>query len=439
MHRMRGAFYYRLISGNTNTLLLVLFILFTALGCKKEKPDGEMPSIQIHLPNESQSYNYMDDIFITATITDNENLEMVRVQITNEQNQSFLHQLEYNNVGKEKQISTYITHDNLHLPSGVYYVKITARDRSQETYAFRKIQLVEAPLELSRIYIIRGNSDLPYIDTLGTNAIMPYQQLTQSYIAGATNSRNQLMVAHGHNQMNVLEANTLNNLSTYAYSTDTDVLKTFYDPYTQSIYTGTSDGFILETDRNGNTSTYSFMLNQRIRNLMVTENFIFADIENLTQTIRTISVFVKATRTIIQSVQVNFDMKELLYLGNEDKILVVGNENGEGVLKYYNRQTNFFNQVFTAHNNSSIHAAWPTATGQFIVANQNGLTTYNYQLTMLSTGIEMIPSKILHEKISGNLFALTNNGVYRLNSNATQQLAFYSAIECRDILFLYNK
>jgi len=412
--------------------------LSTTAGCKKENNDTQKPSITIHSPSGGSTFYFNDDIPISATINDETNLKYISVQIINAQNHVFLNQVEYSNSGTQKEISTSISHNDLYLPSGIYYVKIVAKDDHNESMAFREIQLIEAPLELDRIYLVRGNGSSTQMDTIGNSNAFAFSTLPFIYSCGAINSRYNRLAVGSNDYIRVHHATSLLEQNSYHHNTST-ILKTIYDKHTESFFMCTIDGYIFQIDRNGSNSIFSYLPQQKILNLLVTENYVFADVTNLNETIRTISVFNKSTRAFIQSVQVDFDMKEFIYLGNEDKVLVVGNQSGEGVLRYYNRTTNFFNEIFTAYNHSIIYGAWTTAPNRFIVSHADGLITYNYEVQTLSNGLNIQPVRLIHEKISGINYAVKENGVHVLNTNATTQIGFIPASNCKDILLLYNK
>lgn len=430
--------YYRKSVKCSTAWFAVLFGILLSMGCKKEKTDSENPVITIHAPSTGSVFNFTEDIFISATVSDNINLESIRIQITNSSNQSFLNQIEYTNAGTEKNIQTHITHNDLYLNSGTYYVKITAKDNDNESILFRQITLVEAPLELRRIYVVRSNGGATMMDTLGNGTVQAFSTLSHSYDFGEISSRYNLLLANYGDRMSVLEANSTNLMHTEFHNTSS-VMSTFNDEQGGSFYTGTNDGYIFKTDRYGATSTFLYQPNQRILNMLVTENFVLADIQNMQQTIRTLQMFHKNSGAFVQSVNISFDLKELIYLGNENLILAVGNEAGEGVLKYYNRQTNFFNQVFTFYNDSEVFNAWQSSANRFIVSQADGLITYNYDLEVINSGLVLQPDKVVFEKLAGLLYAVKSEGIYVLNTNATQQLAYYPATNCKDLLLLYNK
>jgi len=435
---MNNALYYRTRSFFSTPWLTAILLLFAFFGCKKKNIDEKGPQIAFEQPTAGSTFNYLDEIPISASVKDETTIERIQVQITNSSNQSFLQTIEYNEVVNDKQIHTFISHDDLYLNSGVYYVKITATDGENESIAFREIILTEAPTVLKHVYVIHGNDSQTIIDTVGNAAIASFLTLPFGYDMGEINSRYNIMLMNHEDRMYILNADTGTELYNEFHNTS-DVTETVFDKSNNSIYTGTVDGYVFKTDRYGLTSIFSYQPNQTINNLLVSENYVFVDMTNLPQTIRSLNVFQKNTGAFVQSIQVDFDMKEIIDLGNENLFLLVGNENGEGVLKYYNRQTNFFNSVFTFYNHSIIHDAWPTANNQFIVSHEDGLIAYSNDLQMQPTGIDLQPMKLVHEKLSGLNYAVKENGVYVLNTNATQQISFYPISDCKDVLLLYNK
>jgi len=61
---------------------LILLVLFS---CKKEL-DEQRPIINVDSPTRFQAVNGIDTVRVTASISDNENIESVRVTLTNNNN-----------------------------------------------------------------------------------------------------------------------------------------------------------------------------------------------------------------------------------------------------------------------------------------------------------------------------------------------------------------
>jgi hypothetical protein len=437
---MKYKLYYTSPKYHSIHLLLMCFVLFLTSACKKEKQDTQLPQIVIHSPSVGTTFYPEETITVSATITDDNELEKVRVQIVNASNETFLLTKEFYPNGSSYELNTSFLHDDMYLTTGNYFIKITAFDKNNEKIDFRQIQLTEVPVELKNILLIRSAGGNSFIDTLSGTTTFPYLSLSWSHQAGAISSRYQYLLSTEDDHLNVLRTSDYSTVSSHDNFNST-ILNAVHDEHSQQFYSTTMDGYVYETNRHGSTSIYAYLEQQRINDILVTKDYIFLYHQNLSNTIRSISVIKKSTRTIIQSlpIQTQFQLVKMIYLGSEDKILLTGNEGDFGTLYYYNRSTNALNNVYTFYNHNPIYSAWNTAPDRLIIAQQNGMTNYTYSLEMLTTGIYLQPKKMVYEKISGLIYAYNETGVYVLNINASSIINFIPYTDCKDLFILYNK
>lgn len=437
---MKCFLYYTIHRHHTTHLLLMALVIFALHGCKKEKVDNQLPQIVIHSPTPGSSFHPEDIIPVSATITDDNRIEKVRVQIVNAAGQSFMQTKEFFPDGNSYELHTSFLHNDLYLSTGPYYVKITAFDKDNEKIEFRQIQLTEVPVQLMNILLIRSAGSGSYIDTLSGSSIHPYAGLNHSHHIGAINSRHQLILSAEDDELNILRTSDLSVVSTHGHFNST-VINAINDEYSQNLYSTTIDGYIYEINQYGSTSIYAYFDQQSIRDLLITRDYIFLYHHNLSHTQRSISVIKKSTRNVVQSlpVPVQFNLVKMIFLGSEDKILLVGNEDNSGKFIYYNRNTNALNEIYTFYNHSHVFNAWNTSPNRFIVAQHDGLVNYTYNLNMLNTGIAIEPHKLIYEKISDLLYAYNETGVYVFNTNASSIINFIPYADCKDLMILYNK
>lgn len=407
-------------------------------GCRKDKASEDIPEISIQLPTLSADFQYFDTIPISATVKSKSEIQLIRIQISDENNLSLLQKIELTHQGTSKEISTQIIHNNLHLKSGEYYVRVFVKNKNSEHSAFRKIHLSEAPTELKHIYILRSANNSLSLDTLASNETSAIYNLPFSFSCGAVSSRLGTLLINSKNTLYLFDTENLHEKSSFFHN-GSDIVRAVYDPHSLSYFSITDDGYLFSTDRHGIHSIFHYLPLQRIKDLLVTENYIFLIVENFSYTSKSLLVVRKDTRSLLQSTLIDFDLKRLVYSGNENLIIAVGNQNNEGIIKYYNRSTNFFNEVYTSYNHSPIYDAWPASEGRFIISQEDGLISYAHNLNMLSQGIALKPTKLIYENISGLIYAINENGVYILNTNATSQFSFIPKNNCRDLFLLYNK
>ncbi len=418
--------------------LPIWVILFSLMSCRKDSSPQPQVQIEFQLPGMHQTIGFNQSIPIRFRIQSDQNIGLLRIQIVNAQNEVFLHSVQYSNVGTFKEVNVSIEHNDIYLSEGEYFVRVIAGEGYNQTLAYLPIVLQSAPITLQRLYVFRSSGTSTFLDTLSASGVMPFRSFDYPFQSAAINSRDQWLLMGCANRLLLLDASTAQLMHEQSFG-NLSVTTVVCDEPSRTFYSATEDGYLIETNRYGQHAIFSYQPNWNFRHVVCTPNFVIADAINYTQTAHRLWVFNKSTRAVMQFSEVYFELKELMYLNNEDKLLAVGNDEGVGVLKYYNRLTNFFNEVYSSYNTSLVGGAWPTATNRMVVSHQEGLVEYSNYPNMLSQGVSIYPKWMMHEKLSGLNYAINENGVYVLNTNATSLLNYLSVSNGLQILPLYNK
>ena len=159
-------------------------IWLCAVACDKHDHDTASPIIRIETPTTGTIFYFGNSIQIDAIISDDIKLESVQLDITDAQNNRYLQSQSFFPTENSFQLSYSLTHNDLYLANGTYYVRITASDGENQQIVFREIQLIEAPRLQERIFIIRENGTSTLIDTLQENTLVPCLDLATAYSFG---------------------------------------------------------------------------------------------------------------------------------------------------------------------------------------------------------------------------------------------------------------
>ena len=170
-------------------------VLIAVIGCRKKNRDETLPTIRIETPAQGSFYYFGDDIPIEAIVEDNEQLESIEVAITDRQGNRVLRTETYSPSESTFKINLSIKHDDPYLSSGTYYVRVRASDGENEQFAFREIQLTEAPRQIENLFVIRDTGGSCSIDSLSESTLNPCLQFPHQYFKGGINARtNQLVI-----------------------------------------------------------------------------------------------------------------------------------------------------------------------------------------------------------------------------------------------------
>lgn len=138
-------------------VLLLLCLFLGIYSCKKDPPP-DYPSVQISAPYPLATFNVPASIQVTGHASDSKLLTSVSVYIANSQNIAVEAPLQVQVTSNNMNIScTYVLND-LHLPSGQYYMAITVSNGTNISSAFQQIYIDGVPTKRTAIYAITRNS-----------------------------------------------------------------------------------------------------------------------------------------------------------------------------------------------------------------------------------------------------------------------------------------
>ncbi len=435
---------------NTQTHWLSVIAMFCvsilfSTGCKKEDADGSAPKIIFTDPHSGDQFFFGDAIPVKASVTDDKNLESIRIQITNAQNQIFLQSILYKNEGTSKTIETTIFVDDIYLESGTYFVRITANDGANESVAFQEIQIYGQPRILQKVYAIRqiNNGSTTSIDTFGVNGFSNLLNVPSRYAGGCINSRRQfgMLLDDEQQQFRTFELPDFTPITaTNIFVSSFDVFTaTKYDEESNEYFVGIVDGRIFKVASGQTLTNFSgSQTNSKVKFLEVTESYIYAITENANATERNMVVYFRSTGAIYHSTPIYFDVKGMVKMSDENQILFIGNETGS-LFKFYNNEANAITDVFNFYDQNFVTGIWSGAEGVFYAKHSDGLVRYNNFLESYSVGLNLNPIQVKYEPLSQRIYLITSDGLHILDESAGIELAFYPTTNLVDVWFEYNK
>jgi ligand-binding sensor domain-containing protein len=151
-------------------------------------------------------------------------------------------------------------------------------------------------------------------------------------------------------------------------------------------------------------------------------------------------VYHRTTGSFFHSVPIGYDVRGMVLMDSQNKILVVGNDNGNSHFMFYNNETNAMNAVFNFYESSQVSGIWPGDNGSFYVAHTAGIAYYTNYLDQYVINSTLQPSEIHFEHLSGAVYAIVpNDGIHILSQNCGNEIGFVAGSDYFDVLFHYNK
>lgn len=106
--------------------IIIAFLNILTLGCTTEETEGPLPDIQISKPTESQAFGYSDTVVVKAQILHQQNIDYVRVAITNDESVTMLPVQMFYPGTHDYSLETTLILDNLQIESGHLTINIRA-------------------------------------------------------------------------------------------------------------------------------------------------------------------------------------------------------------------------------------------------------------------------------------------------------------------------
>lgn len=414
-------------------------IVLVVIGCRKKNNDESYPTIQIEMPVQGRIYYFGDDISIEASIQDEKQLESIEVAITDRDGNKFLETQTYSPTERTFDVNVTIRHNDLYLTGGPYYVRIRASDGENEQFAFREIQLIEAPRRIENLLIVRNTGGSCSVDSLAGSSFLPFFQFANEYFGGGINARtNQLVIC----------SSLPGDLQTFLYPDfepinalfppSNDVITAFHhDQQNRYFYWGTMSGAIWKTDMQG-TRLFSSTNAGRITSIGSGLQRVVVSSENINQqfvsAIRADNGIVETTLTI------DWHIKGIIHIDSEnDRMLLLGNQSNLSRFAWLNLSTSAINEVYNLYETSPVLSVCDGAGNDFYVVHSTGIARYINTMNSYSVSNFQQAEKLVYDEIGNSLWAVGEQTLTQLDAMGETVVQSYQVVGLQDFWIKYNK
>jgi hypothetical protein len=426
-------------SSHIKWLLMGCLIWLCAAACNKHDHDTASPIIRIETPTTGNIFYFGNSIQLDAIITDDRKLESVQLDVTDAQNNRYLQSQSFFPTENSFQLNYSLTHNDLYLPSGTYYVRITASDGENQQIAFREIQLTEAPRLQERVFILQENGTSTLIDTLQNNNLAPCIDFATGYLFGGIDSRTNQLVACGQSPASLLSNifPDFQNANT-PFPLTTELISAFHhDKANHCFYWGTNAGSLWRTSVNG-TQQVATLGNADITAIGSSPTHILVFSEG------TSGNYIHAIRNdngvIETSLPIDWDVVGIVHLNSENqRELLIGNQNGAAHFAWLNLSTSAINEVFNFYDSSPVLSVCEAAGNHFYAQHEAGIGHYINSLNSYTMSSVVTAEKLVFDDLGNTLWAVTSEGAIRLDENAQSILQTIAAPGIQDVWIKYNK
>lgn len=422
-------------------LLFLLFLSLFLTSCKKNI-DNSPPSLQILSPSANSIHPVLNVIPIEVIVEDDKQLEYVLFDVIDDEGKIAVPQINKTGLARKEKLTVSLQIDNIHLESGDYYIRIAASDGINKHNEYIKIIIQEIPLQLERTFIFNQlNLSMDSLSTLGETYII--NQLESSPIFTATNSFTQeiLLGFNNPSRLVIIDYKNINELINIPIPQDQAT--NFYnhvtiDPENHHYYISTITGHILEIGSQG-TTYQNFYIPQSLQanHLVISQDKIIVEEKNYNSTPNQIGVYYKNSGILVQNHYINFDLIFLARI-NENEIILIGNENEQGIIAKYLINENTI--ITLAENLNQMISSIQINSNQFAISSNSEISTIKINPSSISylQSWPMSATNLKYNLVSNQIIGISSNNYFNITIS-TNQIVTLPLIEYNKIELLYNK
>lgn len=400
-------------------ILLIAAIFSLALSaivsCKKE--DKQAPEVQILKPYRDIELYQGDTLIIEADLKDNKGLKRVRYSIHDDNGVSAVPATSQDISGKELKVFNFLIIDNTTLSTGDYTLQVAASDGSNEGKAFLRVKIYASSKKLKGLFAVTtpGAQTTKLFKADSTfSSLLAANTYTGDFADATLNPGTQQIITIGYNTGKIISADVRSLNEKWSQpSIYGGTLPSFFhiNYFEREVYVSSYDGFIRTYNEagavNGTVAINSgFYPRRALRNddKFIVEEKLFSGSS------RQIAVYYAASGAFMQNTPVTFDVCDILYK-DSDRYFVFGNDNTQAKMWMYEVNSNGTWEPKTLPS-GKIKRAVKINSNEFIIAHENAIYKYVYNINSLTTFIAISGSSdIAYDETKNLLFVASGNQI----------------------------
>lgn len=398
------------------TFILLLVLLVGLVACEKNE-DTELPHVQIVKPTTNSSYSVPDSIMVEATISDNNNIEWIQIDLINKDQQPVADTRIIKNINQtsyQLQLKYPVTDE--YLPSGEYYLQVKAFDGINSKNDQKKIHINEVPRELKYFFLLTKSNpnqvSVYYLDSSWQKHYIFAE--TFDYLASRFISRTQQLVITGESTYGIKSYEIQNfdplwNIPVTA--NPTGAYFTAFSKTDQEILMALYNGDIAIINDHGNRiKTFHAALPYFAYELLKYNNYLLTAQRNKPDNERYItSYFINGGGTYHEQF-IDFRVEQF-YAGTNNNIILTGNYSNEGGIWVYN----LLNKTLwdaKAFSESPVKSSCKISSNDFLISGDQNIHRYQVSTNSLTVWKNNISAdKLYYEPLSNNVIAIKDKTI----------------------------
>lgn len=315
---------------------LVLALLLILFSCRK-KEDDVYPTVQIITPSAGTSFDVFDSILASVKVSDDQHLELVQLDVITESNAFALpaeQRTEFDSL--DETVNIVIEIDDVHLESGTYFLRAMVSDGTNEQFAFREIQIIEAPLQLLSTCVISNPfENESRLDTISGSSSQQVFSWGKRVNTAAVNSWNTeiLMVAETSGDIQHLVGSDIEPSTIHpnqGNGSNPHFNEIIYDSETRRYYLSRYESKV-EVRNPGGALALSFdtQMGKRPYQIGVSADYIIVEERDFDETTTHISAYFRSSGELYQSLVLEANEVCLIGIDGDDIWIWANDDSGE--------------------------------------------------------------------------------------------------------------
>ncbi len=381
-------------------LLILLIPLVFLCSCKKDS-DTEFPEISITDPYENQVFSVSDTIGVVASVSDNKNLDYVSVRIVNNEMAAVSAVRTFEPGDKTMNIALDMVVEDQLIPSGDYYIHITASDGENVTNEYKKINIHELEKRLRFVLVLTKNgADIAVnkIDSLGH--VTQVKVLTSDYCGSAVSSDLQQFYIAGRYTGDV----SVFNVNNWQLQWSVPVIVStpfpyfeYLDVHNNRLYVSYREGLFKIFNETGGITALRVIENGEypLEFLPVNDYLLTYEVSPDGMQRHVVAYFLPSF-TIFRKIPVTYDVLKI-FPCNNDECLLFCNNSGVGNVKMFSFLSGDISSRYTFNDGefAGITAMSPV---QYLVSSGNNIWNFGYDYKgFISWSAAQLPGSLVYD------------------------------------------
>jgi hypothetical protein len=412
--------------------------------CKKEK--SLPPVIEIFEPNSGQQYTQGDTIFYKFSVSDDKAVTNVKALITNTANQAVLTH-NFINAGKYKVYEGYFLTESFAVTGTTHQFVVSATDGENETKLGRQIIIYQSERKTIAIFAVTVSNtnsyDIIQIDTLYN--IQPVMNSAGDFLKMHVSSKDQIVYSSGKFTGDLYAKGIFNSVLWSEPAISVSGNPAFHNIalYDDLIFVSYDNEIVKAYDKNksikfvadAGSGNYAINLIKK-DNIILTEERSYPYIETILKS------YYFASGAPVKTTSIRQVIVQRFYIKNDDEFVIIGNQNNQGKIFYYNYPANSIWQPYQIPVGDSIIASeFISVENSILIQMTSGLYKFNLSNNNLLPLLPGINYNVLkYDEVRNILITASNTAI---NFYSYPQLQLIQSMNMmspvKDIDILYSR